>query len=351
LFQHLDDPEGHEVALTFRDDVLRRARQIRRRKASLSASIVLVVVMGFAAGALAWVNKRDGDIERVHLGDGVLAPAAPAEPVDIVLVGTDRVDANTDIDILSPGRADAIMLVRFDPGSKSLRVLSFPRDLLDPRTGQRFDDALVTDPTSLVDSVHLILPVPIHHYVELDFAGFAALVDELGGVRMALSAPINDALTGLVLPAGCSTLDGLTALQFVRARHLVVDGVEDPRGDIGRTARQQAFIAAALARLGDAATDPLAFDRYARILAKHAVLDDSLDLEHLVALARQVHGVDPASVAALTFPASMSTVNGRAMLIATPADAGAAREFLVSGSTDQTTSQTPLAPGLTIAPC
>ena len=137
----------------------------------------------------------------------------------------------------------------------------------------------------------------------------------------------------------------------MRARHLVVDGVDDPRGDLGRTERQQAFVAAALAQLGNAATAPLSLDRYARILGDHAVVDDTLDFSHLIALAKQLRNVDPANVSALTFPSSSSTLNGANVLTASAADVDLARQFLLNGTTDQTSGQTPIGPSLTITPC
>src|SRR2546423_5657786 len=99
------------------------------------------------------------------------------------------------------------MFARLDPVAHTLRVLSFPRDLQDPRTGLRLTDVLVGhNAPAITDSVHLMLELPIHHYIKVDFDGFRAMVDEMGGVRINSSASIVDVMTGLSLPAGCSAL-------------------------------------------------------------------------------------------------------------------------------------------------
>jgi anionic cell wall polymer biosynthesis LytR-Cps2A-Psr (LCP) family protein len=179
-----------------------------------------------------------------------------------------------------------------------------------------------------------------------------ALVDELGGVRLNVSAPVSDQFTGLSLPSGCSQLDGDTALGFVRSRHLVVNGVDDPTGDLGRIGREEAFVAVALSQLSNAATDPVALDRYADILGDHALLDDTLDFTHLVALARELHGVDPAAIESLAFPSTPAIKDGAAVLTSTAADADAARRFLIDGTRPTSLiPPRPEVPPLTITGC
>jgi LCP family protein required for cell wall assembly len=56
----------------------------------------------------------------------------------------------------------------------------------------------------------------IDHYVEVNFAGFADVVDALGGIEVCTKKDINDAKSHLVLPAGVRTLNGIEALKYVR---------------------------------------------------------------------------------------------------------------------------------------
>lgn len=347
MLQHLDDPDPFDASPALRAGVQRRAAQLRRRRVSFASVVAIVVVFGFATASFAWVRMRDDNIQRVHLADGTLTDVAPSEPVDIVLVGSDSVSTE-----MGGPRADVVMLVRLDPAAGSLHILSFPRDLIDPRTGGRMADVLVGhDAAAVVDSVHLLVSVPIHHYIQLDFQGFVALVNEMGGVRLDVSAPIADRFTGLSLPAGCSQLDGTTALGLVRSRHLEVDGVADPTSDLGRTTREQAFITAALTQLSSSATDPLTLDRYARILGDHAVLDDKLDFTHLVALGRELRNVAPNAIESFTLPSTPATQNGAAVLISSAADADMARRFLIDGTLPGSSTPQDGAPRLRITSC
>ncbi len=100
-------------------------------------------------------------------------------------------------------------------------------------------------------------------------------------------------MTGLDLDSSpCTTIDGTTALQLVRARHLEIESdgtyIDDPTGDLGRIDRAHVLLAIAFDKLARLDSDPLELDRISRILADHATLDDGLGLSDLVGLARRV---------------------------------------------------------------
>lgn len=61
----------------------------------------------------------------------------------------------------------------------------------------------------------------IGHFVGMDFAGFERMVDTVGGVNVCSPGPIEDGILGTVLASGgTQMLDGRTALNYVRARHV-----------------------------------------------------------------------------------------------------------------------------------
>ncbi|MEZ0110180.1 LCP family protein required for cell wall assembly [Catenulispora sp. EB89] len=88
----------------------------------------------------------------------------------------------------------------------------------------------------------------VDHFAEVNLVGFYDIVKAIGNIQVCLKAPANDPIedgagTGINLPAGVSTIDAATALQFVRQRfHL-------PNGDLDRTHRQQAFLSSVMAKL------------------------------------------------------------------------------------------------------
>ena len=95
-------------------------------------------------------------------------------------------------------------------------------------------------PKLLVDTLEGATGLRIDGYVEIGFGGFADVVDSLGGVDICVPRDISDAKAHIELTKGCQTLDGATALGYVRARY------SDPRGDLGRAERQRQFLGAVM---------------------------------------------------------------------------------------------------------
>jgi anionic cell wall polymer biosynthesis LytR-Cps2A-Psr (LCP) family protein len=159
--------------------------------------------------------------------------------------------------------------------------------------------------------------VPIDHYVQLGFEGFVDLVDEAGGLDVAVRQAVRDEATGLDLTAApCARLDGEQALALVRARRLeVLEGdtwLLDATGDLGRIARAQAVLGSVVDALGDTGVAEL--DGLSRVLADHAVLDDGLTLGRLVDLARLARSSADVAPLAETVPVSDAVIDSRAVL-------------------------------------
>jgi anionic cell wall polymer biosynthesis LytR-Cps2A-Psr (LCP) family protein len=93
--------------------------------------------------------------------------------------------------------------------------------------------------------------VPVHGYVRLDFDGFRAMVDAVGGIDVVVEEGIVDDVyptedygtTRIEIPAGLQHMDGETALRYVRSRH--------GSSDFDRAARQQQVVIALARRLSD----------------------------------------------------------------------------------------------------
>jgi LCP family protein required for cell wall assembly len=223
-----------------------------------------------ATGVIRAADQRTADVERIDGLSGVLAEAPdpddesvqyPAE--NYLLVGSDARDVAelTDADYAAIGnaeevagrRSDTIMVMRREHNG-GVAIMSLPRDLWVEIAGtgkkQRINTAYNDSPERLAATVSESLGIPIHHYVEVDFAGFKDIVDELGGVNICVWNPVRDIDSGLNLVAGCQKVDGVMGLAFARSRHFEewdgVDWREDPRADLGRIERQQVFIRAAV---------------------------------------------------------------------------------------------------------
>ena len=278
----------------------------RRRRWITIAAFALVVLLLLVP---LWGYVRFRQIDRVDLADVLSAPTTDTRT--LLLVGSDsRADVDPDredADALlgapvAGQRADAMLVVRVDADGVSM--ISIPRDLWVRHASggeQRINAAYNDGAAELVATVQGSLGIPIHHYAEVDFSGFDELVDAVGGVTIDVPHPAFDPGSGLVIEtAGPTTLDGISALAYVRARRYteIVDGQErrDPTGDIGRTARQQAFMAALFAEM-TSTRNPFAVDGVLAGLGNTITIDSGLGLWDAFSLGRQVGGSEIVQVA------------------------------------------------------
>jgi LCP family protein required for cell wall assembly len=319
MFRDLDDPIPYSAPPGLLDTVrgrgdrmLRRARQVR----AIGGAALLVLMVG-AVGTLA-VVRRDAAIDRVH----VIADPSTDGAINVLVVGSDRPLGS---------HADSMTVVRFRPDG-SVGLLSIPRDLVDRGADgtdtRRLSMALEGGLQSMVDGVVRSTGVPIDHIITLDFAGFRDIVDQLGGLRIGVVAPLRDRMVGIDLPASsCMTLDGDATLALVRSRYTeqqLPDGSwspPDPTGDLGRIGRAQVISQAVLAQLATSRPGPSDLERFSRVLADHAVLDDGLTMRTLLDLARRLLGAGPERTQVDGIPVSnLALPSGATMLqIADPA--------------------------------
>ncbi|MDT7770700.1 MAG: hypothetical protein QOI30_3717 [Mycobacterium sp.] len=197
------------------------------------------------------------------------------------------------------GRTDTILVVHvpaFGSGTPTTMV-SIPRDSYVPIPGYGRDKinaafAMGGAPL-LAQTVEQATGLRLDHYIEIGFSGFATVVDGLGGVTICPTAPVDDPLAGVNLPARCQKLDGRGALGYVRSR-------ATPRADLDRMVDQRRFMSALLHR---AASPAVWLNPWRWYSVPHAVLD-ALTIDHgdhvwdLARLGWALHG----SVTTLTVP-------------------------------------------------
>jgi LCP family protein required for cell wall assembly len=214
------------------------------------------------------------------------------ERINILLLGTDA----------APGRdtvlTDVMLVVSVDPVAQTAVMISVPRDTgyvplpdatlfadglypdkvnelameagLDPATWcpDLADDPEACGLRTIERSIGLYLGIQIHHYALVDMAGFASMIDAIGGVELCLEGRLVDpnfdgSLTndetneGLVLESGCRLYDGITALAYARSRQGYIempDGERVQQTDFDRSERQQRVLLAMRRELTEADT-------------------------------------------------------------------------------------------------
>lgn len=295
-----------------------------RRRLLGTVGIVVAALSLLAAGAFVVTTNKFNLIDRLGF-DTRLDTAADGAPRNYLVIGSDSRDG---LDATDPRsavflggaaaepsgqRADAIMIMRVDPGDGSVRVLSVPRDLWVPIAGtggeERINTAYAGGPQQMIDTIREDFGIQIHHYVEVDFAGFKDLVDSVGGVPMWFESPVRDLNSGLdVADVGCVWLDGYQALAFVRSRYLeqLGDGgwQSDPTGDLGRMYRQQLFVRRVAAQVAAdfSITDIRGINALADVAVDNVTIDANIDLRRMVGLARQFSGIDDESLIFYSLP-------------------------------------------------
>lgn len=303
MFEHLDDPEPFVASESLRTSVVAAGGRIRRRRRTrLVGGGAVACAVALVAGGWAYVERRDAAIDRVDVATQPSVDGA----VNVLLVGLDVPEVPADG---VGARADSLAVVRLGAGVDGgvARVVSVPRDLVEPTSGRRLAEVAADGVDATVAGVSAALGgAPIDHVIELGFDGFVALVDAIGGVPVSVTSPLVDATTGIDLaPTDCVRLDGMTALGLARSRH--IEG--DPTGDLGRIARQQVVVLSLAASVSTADLDGLS-----RVLADHAVVDAGLTLDRMVDLGRRAIEFTTLSVGSVPV-VSATRPDGAAVLV------------------------------------
>jgi LCP family protein required for cell wall assembly len=179
-----------------------------------------------------------------------LTPWDGASRVTVLLLGLDYRDWASGTDY---SRSDTMILLTLDPLTQSAGILSIPRDMWVAipgfkhgkiNTAYYLGDAYKLPgggPGLAVKTVEQFIGVPINFYAQIDFNAFIQFIDEIGGVKIDVPAPILVDMLGdgyrtqKKLKPGVQVLTGEIALAYARNRH--TEG-----GDFDRAQRQQQVI-------------------------------------------------------------------------------------------------------------
>jgi LCP family protein required for cell wall assembly len=205
-------------------------------------------------------------------------PSKASDATTVLVIGTDRGQPNR--------RAESVLLVHLPAGEGAPRLVSVPPDLLVglPVCARSGAEGLIgaayeadKGAECLVTAVEKLTAVRVDHRVEVDFGGFAQLVDAVGGVEITLGKPIDHRPSGLRLAAGRQVLDGEKALAYAR---LLPSG---DRAQDSRAKRQYQVMKALLKRAVPVVKDPA---RLKPVLdAVNRAVTTDLDVEALARLA------------------------------------------------------------------
>jgi LCP family protein required for cell wall assembly len=212
-----------------------------------AASLVLLV--GTAGGAYLYFHESVAAVAaktpEVRRAARKLDVPLPGHPAVALVIGYDRRLADGKG---APSRSDTLMLVRADPATDSISLLSFPRDMSVevhcPGRGTYVDKIAhaysACGPQGSLETVKALTGIPINYLITVNFRGFRQIVDRLGGAWIDVDRRyFNDrggpfGYAKIDLRPGYQRLTGGRTLDYVRYRHT--------DSDLYRVARQQQFV-------------------------------------------------------------------------------------------------------------
>ncbi len=301
----------------------------------------LIIVLSFAGATSASILHELDDFagkitdpDLPGLPDRIL-PDSNGGPQTIAILGSD-VRTGGGSPTGDPGRSDTTLLLRLDPDSGQIAMLSIPRDLKVEIPGygtDKFNAAFsYGGPALTLKTIHAVTGLDVNHVINIDFQGFADVVDAIHCVFVDVdqdyyhsNAESVEQYAEIDIDAGYQKLCGADALEFARYRH--------GDSDLARAARQQDLVGEVRNRLS-----------FNELLKQRNELIDAFadntksDIEggnEILELLKLLFDSREASVVEVKFPNTFTYENGISYVEATPEEIeDAVDQFL--GFEDQT---------------
>ena len=297
-------------------------KSARSIKIFTGISVGVLVISAISALAFGTVTASINKIDAFAGLDK--RPEKKSSAVNYLLVGSDTREglSKAELKALRVGsvataagkRSDTMLLVHISKTRDKAVLISIPRDTfaLIPAHANAAGKMIAPVHSKinsafnwggaplLIQTIEEMTQLKIDHYIEVNFAGFAKVVDSLGGIEVCTKKNINDPKSHLILEAGVHTLNGIEALKYVRTREF--DGL----GDLGRMQRQQAFMSSVIKKATSAGVllNPVTVTSFINSSLSAVTTDEGLKNSDLIALAKQMKSLATSSVRTLTVPLS-----------------------------------------------
>ena len=214
------------------------------KKVVLSLLAVLVILVGTVLGFYQHVKNKIYIEKEPSISKSDTEFQEVKGITNVLLIGVDARDLD------EPCRSDSMIIATIDNNNKKVKLTSLFRDTLVDIPGHgeaKLNSAyLLGGPELLLKTVKETYNISIDKYIIINFWGFEAIVDYIGGIEVdvkdyqleELNKYIGESTGGNDCPveeAGVQTLNGKQALSYARIRYNVGDEYE-------RTDRQREVI-------------------------------------------------------------------------------------------------------------
>ncbi|MED0997260.1 LCP family protein [Bacillus mobilis] len=240
------------------------------KKSKKKTKIIISVILFFLiiGGGYTWflVNKASSAVrnaahdlargDKSDLRDKAVKPIT--NNVSVLIMGVDESDVRGK-EYGEAIRTDALLLATFNKDSKTVKLLSIPRDTYTYIPVEKKKDKITHahaygstkngkdgGPQASIDAVEKLMNVPVDYFVKFNFKSFMKIVDDLGGIEVDVPVEFteqdsNDTADAIHLKKGVQKLNSEEALALARTRHIDSDAM--------RGQRQQLVIEAILKKL------------------------------------------------------------------------------------------------------
>jgi len=316
----------------------------------IAAGLAIAIISGTAVAGMSLLSQRytSSINQRTLLGDNSRAGNPDEQrhsdvrgPLNFLLLGSDL----RAMDPEDGQRSDSIIILHIPATMDRAYLLSIPRDLrvkipafaptnFAGASHQKINGAFQYGGGGeggvqlLAETLHDLIGIRFDGAAIVNFDGFKAAVDLLGGIDMCIDQKVTSIHLGwddqgnylspergghpAVYEAGCHHLEGYQALDLVRQRKSLANG------DYDRQKNQQKFIRAMLSKAQekDLATNPIAADKFIRAIGQALTVDtNGVDLADLMFALR---GVSPSNLMGLQVPSEPQDIGGISYVIALP---------------------------------
>jgi cell envelope-related function transcriptional attenuator common domain len=273
--------------------------------------IITFVIVSMVSGGYALMK-----VESKSMPSG--ASVSFNQPVNILLLGMDIGDPKQ-VNNQSIKRTDTIIVANYNPQTKSIRIVSVPRDTLisiNDRNVKINSAYAIGGYPKIKSEVENLLNININYIVKVDYNAFREIIDAIGGIEIKIDRNMiyDDEGQNLHInfKAGETvTLDGKKAEEFFRWRKNN-DGSGLANGDLDRIENQQKFISKVIEKC----TSPFVIFRAPKIMtALGDNVETNLSPTDILGYGFKFIGIKKENVTMATVSGTPKTINGESFLI------------------------------------
>lgn len=256
---------------------LRRSDRIKKKSRKWWL-ISILSITGLIAGILIHVGFNLYKGYDSETREGKKDIDMKTQPFTILFIGVDQYNAEEEE--TEGYRTDVLMLAAINPKTKSIKLISIPRDTYTtiPNTNGHKDKINtaafwakrkdINPMKNTKEAVEELLDIPVDYYAKINFRGFIDIVNAVDGVDVNVEKDFKIATFGgeiIEFKKGPMHLRGKQALPYVRMR-------KDDINESGRNKRQQEVIA----QVVDKITDPSKIHKLPEIIE---ILGDNISYD------------------------------------------------------------------------